>query len=213
MIQVILPVLDEAGALPWVLGRFPSGFTPLVVDNGSTDGSVQIARSLGADVVVEPRRGFGAACARGLAEASTDVVCFMDCDASLDPRELPEIAGPVVEGAADLVIGSRRPDRGAWPLRARIANRYLARVVNRRSDTALTDIGPMRATRRDGLMSLMLADRRSGYPFEMVLKAAAEGWTIIEVPVRYRRRTGRSKVTGTVGGTLRAVRDIGQVLS
>lgn len=213
MIQVILPVLDEAGALPWVLGRFPSGFTPLVVDNGSTDGSVQIARSLGADVVVEPRRGFGAACARGLAEASTDVVCFMDCDASLDPRELPEIAGPVVEGAADLVIGSRRPDRGAWPLHARIANRYLARVVNRRSDTALTDIGPMRATRRDGLMSLMLADRRSGYPFEMVLKAAAEGWTIIEVPVRYRRRTGRSKVTGTVGGTLRAVRDIGQVLS
>ena len=213
MVQVILPVLDEAGALPWVLERFPTGFDPLVVDNGSTDGSAAIARSLGAHVVVEPQQGFGAACARGLAEVSSPIVCFMDCDGSLDPRELPGVAGPVVDGDANLVLGNRQPERGAWPRHARLANRLLAREINRRSGLALTDLGPMRAARRAPLLSLDLIDRRFGYPLEMVLKAAAAGWTIVEVPVLYRKRAGRSKVTGTVSGTLRAIKDMSAVLS
>src|SRR4051794_19917628 len=99
--DVVLPVLDEAAALPWVLGRFPAGFRPIVVDNGSTDGSAAVARRLGAEVVDEPRRGFGAACFAGLVAARAELVCFMDADASLDPRDLPEVAAPVGAGAAD----------------------------------------------------------------------------------------------------------------
>src|SRR6478735_2399932 len=122
MPQVVLPVLDERDALPWVLERMPGGYVPIVVDNGSTDGSGELAASLGARVVREPQPGFGAACWAGLQAAEDDLVCFMDCDASFDPRELPRVAGPVVAGTADLVLGARRPTaRGAWPLHARLA--------------------------------------------------------------------------------------------
>jgi glycosyltransferase involved in cell wall biosynthesis len=212
MIDVILPVLDEAAALPWVLERMPAGHRALVVDNGSIDGSAAVARALGATVVSEPRRGFGAACFAGLAAASTDVVVFMDADASLDPRELPAISGPVAAGAADLVLGARIAQRGAWPLHARLANRALAFELRRRADVALSDIGPMRAARREPLLALGIADRRCGWPLEMVLLAAAAGWRIAERPVAYRPREGRSKVTGTVRGTARAVRDMAAVL-
>jgi glycosyltransferase involved in cell wall biosynthesis len=125
MPDVILPVLDEAAALPWVLGRIPAGYRPVVVDNGSTDGSAEIAGALGATVVREPRRGFGAACFAGLRAARADVVCFADCDGSLDPAELPAVAGPVLRGEADLVLGRRRPEPGAWPAHARVLNRAL----------------------------------------------------------------------------------------
>jgi glycosyltransferase involved in cell wall biosynthesis len=211
--DVILPVLDEAAALPWVLDRMPAGFAALVVDNGSTDGSGDVARALGARVVEEPARGFGAACFAGLASARADVVCFMDCDGSLDPVDLPAVAGPVLAGSADLVLAARRADRGAWPAHARLANRALAWEVSRRTGLALRDVGPMRAARREPLLELGLADRRSGWPLEMVLRAHAAGWTIAETDVRYRPRSGRSKVTGTVRGTLRAVRDMAAALS
>jgi glycosyltransferase involved in cell wall biosynthesis len=212
MPDVILPVLDEAAALPWVLGRIPDRFTPIVVDNGSTDGSARIARDLGARVVVEPARGFGAACWAGLAAASDPVVCFMDCDGSLDPRDLPAVCAAVVDGAADLVLGARLAEPGAWPWHARVANRLLALELRRRSGISLRDLGPMRAARRQPLLDLGIEDRRSGWPLEMVLRAGAAGWRIREVPVPYRPRVGRSKVTGTAGGTLRAVRDIAAVL-
>ena len=212
MPDVILPVLDEAAALPWVLGRMPAGYRAIVVDNGSTDGSARIARELGASVVLEPRRGFGAACFAGLVAATSDVVCFMDCDASLDPLELPAVAGPVTAGAADLVLGTRIAERGAWPLHARLANRALAFELRRRSGIALTDLGPMRAARREALLGLGIEDRRFGWPLEMVLRAARAGWRFEELPVPYLRRTGRSKVTGTVRGTLRTVRDMAAVL-
>jgi glycosyltransferase involved in cell wall biosynthesis len=212
MVEVILPVLDEAAALPWVLDRFPSGFHPIVVDNGSSDGSAEIARRLGAQVIAEPRRGFGAACWAGLAAARAEVVCFMDCDGSLDPRELPEIAAPVGEGRADLVLGTRIAQVGAWPWHARLANRLLAAELRRRSGLALTDLGPMRAVRRVPLLELAIEDRRFGWPLEMVLRAAAAGWTVTERPVPYLRRSGRSKVTGTVRGTARAIRDMAAVL-
>ena len=212
-VDVILPVLDEAGALPWVLGRMPAGFRPIVADNGSTDGSARIAAELGAIVVDEPRRGFGAACFAGLQAATAEVVCFMDCDGSLDPRELPRIADPVVTGRADLVLGARVADRGAWPLHARAANVVLARQIRARTGLELTDLGPMRAARRRALLDLGIRDRRFGWPLEMVLRAHAEGWRIEEDRVRYRPRAGRSKVTGTVRGTLRTIRDMRSALT
>src|SRR5688500_17776712 len=111
----------------------PDGFLPVVVDNGSTDGSAELARGLGARVVAEPRRGFGAACHAGLLAARGDVVCFMDCDGSLDPAELPRVSDPVAAGRSDLMLGARRPERGAWPLHARVANRGLALELRRRT--------------------------------------------------------------------------------
>ena len=213
MVDVVLPVLDEAEALPWVLGRMPPGHRPIVVDNGSADGSPEIAAALGAVVVRERRRGFGAACFAGLEAASADVVCFMDCDGSLDPGELPLLSAPVAAGRADLVLGVRRPDPGAWPPHARLLNGLLALELRRRTGLRLRDLGPMRAARRDALLALGIVDRRSGWPLEMVLRANDAGWHIDEADVRYRARRGRSKVTGTVGGTLRAVRDMAAALS
>jgi glycosyltransferase involved in cell wall biosynthesis len=212
-VDVILPVLDEAAALPWVLDRMPAGYRAIVVDNGSTDGSGDIASQRGAHVVTETRRGFGAACFAGLQAADATVVCFMDCDGSLDPRELPRIAAPVIAGTADLVLGARVADRGAWPLHARIANAVLARQVRSRTGLALTDLGPMRAAPREALLELGIRDRRFGWPLEMVLRAHAAGWRIEEDRVRYRPRAGRSKVTGTVRGTLRTVRDMRSALT
>lgn len=210
--QVILPVLDEAEALPWVLGRIPRSYAPIVVDNGSTDGSGTLAADLGARVVHEPRRGFGAACFAGLLAADTDVVCFMDCDGSLDPRELPLVAGPVHSGQADLMLGARRAEPGSFPIHARAANRLLALELRRRSGLALRDLGPMRAARRQALLDLGLRDRRFGWPLEMVLVAAAAGWKIDEIGVTYRARSGRSKITGTFRGTARTVRDMTSAL-
>jgi glycosyltransferase involved in cell wall biosynthesis len=212
MVDVVLPVLNEAEAIPWVLGRLPQGFRPIVVDNGSTDGSAAIARGLGAEVVTQPVRGFGAACWAGLLAATATTVCFMDCDGSLDPRALPSVSDPVEAGTADLVMGRRRPGRGAWPVHARLANRYLARAVSQRCGVPLRDLGPMRAAPRAGLLELGIADRRFGWPLEMVLRAGEAGWRIAEVPVDYLPRSGRSKVTGTVLGTWRAASDMRRLL-
>jgi glycosyltransferase involved in cell wall biosynthesis len=213
-VDVVLPCLDEAAALPWVLGRLPSGYRAIVADNGSTDGSAQVASRLGALVVDAPERGFGAACVAGLLAATSEVVCFMDADASLDPQELPAVAGPVLAGRADLVLGRRLPtSRAAWPAHARLANAVLSRSLRRRTGYRLADLGPMRAVRREALLGLGLTDRRFGYPLEMVTRAAAAGWRVEEVPVRYHPRTGRSKVTGTALGTLHAISDMRRVLA
>ena len=212
-IEVILPVLNEAAALPAVLAAMPDGYEPLVVDNGSSDGSGQIAAGLGARVVTETVPGFGAACFAGLEAAETEVVCFMDCDGSLDPAELPAVAEPVQAGTVDLCLGARRPDPGAWPLHARLANGVIAAELRRRSHAPLTDLGPMRCARRSELLALELQDRAFGWPLEMVLRARAAGWRVAEVPVRYQARAGgRSKVTGTVRGTWRATRDMAALL-
>jgi len=213
MPDVVLPVLDEARALPRVLATLPPGYRPLVVDNGSSDGSAEVARRLGAQVVHEPRRGFGAACFTGLQTARADVVCFMDCDGSLDGADLPAVAGPVLANQADLVVGERvATAAAAWPRHARVANRALAWWLRRRGLRDAHDLGPMRAARREALLDLGIQDRRFGWPLEMVVRAAEAGWRIAEVPVEYRARTGRSKVTGTVRGTARAMRDMARVL-
>jgi glycosyltransferase involved in cell wall biosynthesis len=213
-IDVVLPCLNEAGALPWVLSRMPAGYRPVVADNGSTDGSAAIAASYGALVVHVPQRGFGAACQAGLVAASSDIVCVMDADASFDPGDLPTVAGPVLAAQADLVLGRRSVQgKGAWPLHARIGNRVLAAELRRRIHVPVTDLGPMRAARREALLALPMSDRRFGYPLEMVVRAAQAGWRIAETEVPYYPRTGKSKVTGTVGGTVRTVRDMRRVLA
>lgn len=212
--DVVLPCLDEAAALPWVLARVPAGWRPIVVDNGSRDGSADIARALGATVVSESRRGFGAACHAGLLAAEADLVCFCDCDASLDPGLLPKLARPVRDGEADLVLGRRRPEqRGAWPPHARLGNAAIATLLRRRTGVRLRDIGPMRVVRREALLDLRLTDRRSGYPLQMVVRGVAAGWRVAEVSVPYRARAGKSKVTGTWRGTWQAVRDMRAVLA
>ncbi len=212
MPDVVLPVLDEAAAIPGVLARMPVGYDPIVVDNGSVDGSGALAGSLGARVIVEPTPGFGAACWAGLSAARSEVVCFMDCDGSLDAADLPLVADPVIAGLSDLVMGERRAVRGAWPAHARLANRVLAFELRRRTGLHLRDLGPMRAARRVALLDLGIQDRRFGWPLEMVMRAAGAGWRIDEVPIPYAERSGRSKVTGTVRGTFRTVRDMSAVL-
>ena len=214
MPDVVLPCLDEAAALPWVLARMPAGYRAIVADNGSTDGSADVARQFGARVVDVPRRGFGAACHAGLLAATDDVVCFLDADASLDPADLPRLTAVLTAGDAELALGRRTPrGRGAWPVHARVGNAVLAASLRRRTGYPVRDLGPMRVVRREPLLALDLADRRFGYPLEMVLRAADAGWRVAELPVDYRPRVGRSKVTGTVRGTARAVRDMRRVLA
>jgi glycosyltransferase involved in cell wall biosynthesis len=212
-VDVILPALDEAAAITDVLGRVPAGYRAIVVDNGSTDRTAELASRAGALVVVEERRGFGSACWAGLEAAEAEIVCFMDADGSLDAAELPRVVDPVADGRADLVLGARRPSRGAWPVHARFANRLLALELRRRLGIRLSDLGPMRASRRRALLELGVEDRRSGWPLEMVILAARDHWRIQEVEVSYAPRVGRSKVTGTVRGTATAVRDMHKVLT
>ncbi|HEX2901906.1 MAG TPA: glycosyltransferase family 2 protein [Jatrophihabitans sp.] len=211
---MILPCLDEAEALPWVLGRIPAGVRAIVVDNGSADGSPQLAAELGATVVSCDRRGYGAACHAGLEAATAELVAFCDCDSSIDPAPVLDFAAPVLADQADLVIGRRRPrGRGAWPAHARIANAVLAHRIRRSTGIQLHDIGPLRVGRRSQLLGLGQLDRRSGYPLETVLLAAKAGLRIVEADVDYHARAGRSKVTGTVRGTAQAIRDMSAVLA
>jgi glycosyltransferase involved in cell wall biosynthesis len=215
VIDVVLPCLDEALALPWVLPRLPNGFRAIVADNGSVDGSAEVAAALGATVIHVPQRGFGAAAHAGLCAARTEVVCFLDADGSLDPAQLPRVTDPVVSGQADLMLGRRRPtSRDAWPPHARFGNAVLARRLRAAAGVNVRDLGPMRAARREALLGLGMRDRRFGYPLEMVLLAGRGGWRVQEVDVDYAPRAAgtKSKVTGTLSGTLRAVRDMSKVL-
>jgi len=216
----VLPCLDEAAALPWVLGRMPAAARPIVVDNGSRDGSGQLAQQLGATVVHEPRRGYGAACHAGVMAATAPWVAVMDCDGTLDPQELERLldtAAGTRSGANPspmLVIGCRVPSSAvAWPWHLRVANRVVAWRTARRTGLRLRDIGPMRLATREPLVALGLKDRRSGYPVETVVAAAEAGWLVLQHDVAYAARTGRSKVTGTPLGALRSVRDMTAILS
>lgn len=218
MPDIVLPCLNEAPALPWVLARIPDGYRVIVADNGSTDGSLQIASAHGARVVHAPQRGFGAAAHAGLLAASPDddLVCFLDADGSCDPGQVEPLVDQVRMGAADLALGRRRPTRrDAWPAHARLGNAVIAWRVRRMSGLALRDIGPMRAARHSALLGLDLQDRRFGYPLEMVVKAARAGWRITERDVDYlpRAEGTKSKVTGTVRGTVRTIGDMTKVLA
>lgn len=213
-IDVVLPCLNEAAALPGVLAAMPPGYRPIMVDNGSTDGTPEVAASLGATVVHEPRPGYGAAVHTGLSNATADVVCVIDADGSLDPAELPGLVELVVSGRADLALGRRVPTSAlAWPWHARAGNAMLAALLRRRG-IGVRDIGPIRAVGREALLGLGVRDRAFGYPLELLLRAGQAGWRIMETDVAYRPRAAgtRSKVSGSLRGTLRAARDMVGVL-
>jgi glycosyltransferase involved in cell wall biosynthesis len=196
-----------------VLAGLPVGYRAIVVDNGSIDNSAEVARTHGALVVSEPRRGFGSAAHAGLLAATAPVVAFCDADGSFDSAQLSRVAEPVLAGTADLVLGRRRTTAYfAWPPHARLANTVLASRLRRLTGVPVHDLGPMRAARRVELLDLGLLDRRSGYPLEVFLRAAAREWRITEVDVAYLPRVGRSKVTGTLRGTLTAISDMSRLL-
>jgi glycosyltransferase involved in cell wall biosynthesis len=211
--DVVLPCLNEAESLPGVLARLPAGYRAIVVDNGSTDDTVAVATAAGATVVHEPRRGYGAAVHAGLLAATADYVCVLDADGSLPPEVLPTLVAEVAAGRADLAVGRRRPVRRAMPWHARLGNALIAGLLRRRG-VPVHDIAPVRAVRRDALLALGVQDRAFGYPLELLLRAGSAGWRLHEIDVEYRPRTGgRSKVSGSVRGTARAVRDMSAVLA
>ncbi|MCW3819929.1 glycosyltransferase family 2 protein [Micromonospora sp. DR5-3] len=213
-IDVVLPCLDEAAALPGVLTALPPGYRAIVVDNGSRDGSAEVAVRHGARVVHEPRRGYGAAVHTGLVAAEAELVCVLDADGSFDPAELPALVAPVTGGAADLTVGRRRPvSAGAWPWHARAGTALIAALLRHRG-VPLRDLSPIRVARREALLALNVTDRAFGYPLELLIRAAAAGWRIQELDVAYAPRAAgtRSKVSGSVRGTLRATRDFAGVL-
>jgi glycosyltransferase involved in cell wall biosynthesis len=214
-VTVILPALNEAAALPTALASFPREVDLLVVDNGSTDQTATVAATHGAQVVHEPRRGFGAACWTGAQAAQGEVLVFADADGSFDGADLPTVAGPVLAGEADLVVGSRLANRepGAMSALAVLENRLLGLACRLLFGVRLSDLGPFRAIRRDVLLALGMTDRGSGWPLEMIGRAGRRGLRVVEVPVRYRPRAGgRSKVSGSVGGTVRAVTAMAAVM-
>lgn len=218
MTDVVLPCLNEAPALPWLLERLPPGYRAIVADNGSTDGSADVARAHGAVVVSVPQPGYGAAVHAGIlaADPADGVVCVLDADGSFDPAELPRLADPVRAQAAEMVVGRRRPTtRNAWPVHARLGNAVLSHRLRRTTGLSVHDIGPIRAARRSGLLSLGVRDRRFGYPLELLIAAGQAGWRVTEIDVAYHPRAAgtRSKVSGTVRGTVRAIRDMSAVLA
>ena len=207
-VTLVIPALNEAGVIGALVRRVPAGTVRevIVVDNGSVDATAVVAAGAGARVVRETRRGYGAACWAGVTavSADTDVVAFLDGDGSQHPEELPAVLGPIAAGRADFVLGARRFD-GGHPMHAVLGSRLLARFIAWRHGIGLSDIAPFRAIRLDLLRRLEMQDRAYGWPMEMVVKAAARGARIIEVPVSHApRQAGRSKVSGTLVGSLRA---------
>jgi len=213
--DVVIPCRDEARALPIVLADVPDGWHVIVVDNGSTDGTADVARSLGAQVVTEERPGYGFAVHAGMLAATSEHVAVIDGDASMRIAELVPMLDLVRSGAATMAVGRRRPiGRGVWPWHARLGTLLLATLIRRRSSFPIHDLAPMRVCRRDDLLALGVEDRRFGYPLELMLKAARAGWTIAEIDVSYGRRAAgtRSKVSGSVKGTVRVAHDFAKVL-
>jgi glycosyltransferase involved in cell wall biosynthesis len=213
--DVVIPCRDEALALPLVLEAVPGDWHVIVVDNGSTDGTAEVARSLGATVVHEPRIGYGAAVHAGVLAATAEHVAVIDGDASMRLRDLEPMLRAVQDGVATMAVGRRRPiASGVWPWHARAGTLALATVIRRRSGFGIHDLAPMRVCRRDDLLSLGVEDRRFGYPLELMLKAADAGWTVHEIDVDYGPRAAgtRSKVSGSVRGTARVIRDFAGVV-
>lgn len=214
LVTVVLPCLNEAESLPAVLAAIPAGYRVLVVDNNSTDGTAEVARRHGADVVSEARPGYGSAVHAGISAAQTPLVAVLDGDGSLDPADLPRLIAELHRGA-DMVTGRRRPARGLkWPWHARLGTAAVCWRLRTRHKLNVHDIAPMRVASRDALLTLGVVDRRSGYPLELLVRAAAAGWRVVEVDVDYGPRSGgKSKVSGSVRGSFTAAVDFWKVIS
>jgi glycosyltransferase involved in cell wall biosynthesis len=209
-VSVIIPTHNEAQAIGRVLADLPAGLVTevLVVDSNSSDGTVEIAESMGARVLHEPRRGYGRACLTGLAAANApDVVVFLDGDYSDRPDELPLLLAPITEGRADITLGSRLAKQnvaGALPWHSVLGNRLAAAMIRMLYGQRITDLGPFRAARAGVLRQLALQESTYGWAVEMILKGALRGFRIVEVPVSYYPRIGKSKISGTLRGTVGA---------
>jgi glycosyltransferase involved in cell wall biosynthesis len=209
-VSVIIPTHNEAQAIGRVLADLPSDLVTevIVVDSDSTDGTPDLARSLGAEVIQEPCRGYGRACLTGLANAKhPDVVVFLDGDYSDRPSELPILLAPIVEGRADITLGSRLQDRrsaAALPWHQVLGNRLAASLIRLLYGLKISDLGPFRAARAEVLRALALEQTTYGWAVEMILKGALAGFRVVEVPVSYHPRIGKSKISGTLKGTIGA---------
>ena len=209
-ISVIIPVFNEQDAIKKVIGDIPDDLPAeiIVVDNGSTDQTAQLARAMGARTVREDKRGYGSACLAGIAATQRpDIVVFLDGDYSDHPNEMPDLIAPILENRADLVIGSRvlgNHEPGALMIQARFGNAFATYLIKVLFGVPYTDLGPFRAIRYHALMELEMQDKTFGWTVEMQVKAARQGLSTQEVPVSYRRRIGISKITGTVKGTIKA---------
>jgi glycosyltransferase involved in cell wall biosynthesis len=209
-IVAVIPAWNEEGSIGRVVAAVPGDLVAevIVVNNGSTDRTPEVAEAAGARVVFEPQRGYGAACKAGLDAASNaDILVYLDGDASDQPEELANVLGPVTRGEAELVIGSRllgQREAGAMPSHAVFGNWLTARLVRLLYGVRITDLGSFRAIRRADLEALDMRERTYGWPVEMIVKAAKRGYRIHEVPVSHRKRIGKSKVAGTLAGSLKA---------
>jgi len=209
-VSVIIPTHNEAQAIGRVLADLPSNVATevIVVDSNSSDGTPEVARNLGVRVIEEPRRGYGRACLTGLASADNpDVVVFLDGDYSDRPAELPILLAPIIEGSADITLGSRLGggnNPGALPWHQSFGNHLAAGLIRLLYGVRISDLGPFRAGRADVLHALALEETSYGWAVEMILKGAIAGYRIVEVPVSYYPRIGTSKISGTVKGTVGA---------
>ena len=209
-ISVVIPTYNEAPAIAEVIAAVPQNKIQeiIVVDNGSTDGTAEKAAAAGARVIHEPRKGYGSACWAGANSIrNSDIIVFLDGDRSDDPAELERIAAPVIQGQADLVIGSRiggKLEKGSMPLHAKLGNRVIVFLLRLLYGVRITDIGSFRAIRTRVLVNLHMEQMTYGWPVEMVVKAARMGLRIQSVPIRYRKRIGVSKVTGSLRGSVLA---------
>jgi glycosyltransferase involved in cell wall biosynthesis len=217
-VSVVIPALNEEESIGSVLAAIPRDAVEeiIVVDGGSTDDTAAIAQAAGARVIREPRRGYGRACAAGVAAASGDIVLFLDADGADDPDQIPDLLAPIYAGEADLVLGSRLAGgmtSDAMPWHQRFGNRLSARLIRWLYGLPLTDLSPLRAIRTQSLLRLRMEQMTYGWPTEMIVKAARQGLRVVEVPTRYRPRSGgRSKISGTVRGTVLAAYHILRVI-
>ena len=212
-VTVVLPCLNEEESLPAVLAAIPAGYRALVVDNNSTDDTAAVARRHGAQVIAEPRPGYGSAVHAGVVAATTPIVAVIDADGSMDPADLPRLVAEL--DRADLVTGRRRPVPGLhWPWVARVGTVVMSWRLRTRHGLPVHDVAPMRVVRRQAVVDLGVVDRRSGYPLELLVRAAAAGWRVVELDVSYGPRTGgKSKVSGSLRGSLTAILDFWKVIS
>jgi glycosyltransferase involved in cell wall biosynthesis len=206
-VSVIIPTHNEAQAIARVLADLPSNLVTevIVVDSNSNDGTPEIAARMGARIIHESRRGYGRACLTGLAAAnSPDIVVFLDGDYSDRPAELPILLGPIIQGDADITLGSRLGEQripAALPWHQAFGNRLAAGLIRHFYGLKITDLGPFRAARADVLRAIALEETTYGWAVEMILKGALHGFRVVEVPVTYYRRIGKSKIGGTLKGT------------